>query len=259
MTNPTRIHNQPAWLLHHRPFRDTSRILDVLSRDHGRLSLVARGARSGKSRLKGVLRPFLPLSLSWAGRGELGTLTGAELHDAPISLAGDALMSGYYVNELLLKLSHRHDPQPEVFLLYGRTIERLAGTTLPAPLLREFELDLLNLLGYGLDLEHDAHSGEAILPDASYEFRAAQGAVPVERRSGPMVFAGDELLATRNRDFTAPGALKAANRLLRGVIAYHLDGRELATRKVMRDLRRRPPAGGREGRDGEDSEDSRIG
>ena len=110
MTTSRRVHDEPAWVLHHRPFRDSSRILDVLSRQHGRLSLVARGSRAAKSRLKGILRPFSPLSLSWVIRSDLGTLTGADMSGVPIVLSGDALLSGFYVNELLLKLLHNHDP-----------------------------------------------------------------------------------------------------------------------------------------------------
>lgn len=238
MTSSNRIQNEPAWLLHHRPFRDSSRILDVLSRDHGRLSLVARGARAAKSRLKGVLRPFLPLSMSWVARSELGTLTGAEMNGAPIALSGDGLLSGYYVNELLLKLMHRHDPQPEIFALYSRTIERLAGNPRPAAVLRDFEIELLGLLGYALDLERDALAHDDIEAGRYYEYRAAQGALPTDRRQGPMVFAGRELLAVQSRDFANIETLRAASRLLRGVIAYHLDGRELKSRKVLRDLHR---------------------
>lgn len=240
MASPSRVYNEPAWLLHHRPFRDSSRILDVLTRDRGRLSLVARGARSQKSKLKGILRPFLPLSLSWVGRGEMGTLTGADMHGAPISLAGDALLSGYYLNELLLKLTHRFDPQPEVFSLYGRTVARLAGNPKPAPLLRQFEMELLGLLGYALELEHDALERAELQAGLRYEYRAGQGAVPVEAQAGEMIFSGSELLAIRRLAFSEPGIQHAASRLLAGVIAYHLDGKELKTRKVLRELRRRP-------------------
>lgn len=237
MPSSQRVHQEPAWLLHHRPFRDSSRILDVISRDHGRLSLVARGARSAKSKLKGVLRPFLPLSLSWAGRSELATLTGAELQGAPISLDGDALLSGYYINELLLKLMHRHDPQPEIFAMYGRTVQKLAGNRSPAALLRHFEIELLGLLGYAMNLDHDAQQAVALEAARFYEYRAEQGAWPVERQQGPMVFSGRELLAIGSQEFADPAILQAASRLLRAVIAYHLDGKELQSRKVLRELR----------------------
>jgi len=239
-----RVQQEPAWLLHHRPFRDSSRILDVLTREHGRLSLVARGVRSAKSPLKGVLRPFMPLSLSWVSRSELGTLTGAEMNGAPVSLSGDGLLSGYYANELLLKLMHRFDPQPEIFSLYGRTVERLAGNDQPASLLRGFEVELLGLLGYALNLEHDVMRHEDIDVAQYYEYRSAHGPVPVDQRQGPMVFSGRELLGIRSGRFSEPDTLRAASRLLRGVIAYHLDGKELMSRKVLRELRQRPPESG---------------
>jgi DNA repair protein RecO (recombination protein O) len=233
-----RVQNEPAWLLHHRPFRDASRILDVLSRDHGRLSLVARGSRSGKSRLKGLLRPFLPLQLSWVARSDLGTLTGADVHGAPVMLAGDALMAGYYVNELLMHLMHRHDPQPEIFMVYARTVARLqAGIRVPERL-REFELELLRLLGYALDLDHDTETEGPLRPEQSYEYRVDRGPVPVENRHGPMIFSGAELSAIQNRDFADAENLRSATRLLREVIAFHLGGRELKSRKVLMDMKR---------------------
>lgn len=238
-TDPSRrVQNEPAWLLHHRPFRDSSRILDVLSRDHGRLSLVARGSRSAKSRLRGVLRPFLPLSMSWVIRSDLGTLTGAEMRDSPIALSGDALLSGYYVNELLLKLLHRHDSQPDIFELYGETVRRLAADRNIARTLRQFEMEMLRMLGYAINLHHDTESQQPLLADSFYEYRVEQGPVPVSDPSRPMVFSGAALAAVRELRFDQPQALKDANRLLREVIAFHLGGKELKSRKVLMDMRR---------------------
>lgn len=237
MTAARRIQNEPAWLLHHRPFRDSSQILDILSRDHGRLAVVAKGSRGAKSKLRGILRPFLPLQLSWVIRSDLGTLTGAEMDGAPISLAGDALLSGYYVNELILNLLHRHDPQPEIFLAYGKTIERLAGSQDVAPGLRAFELELLRMLGYALNLDHDTETQEPLGSQQQYEYRAEQGPVPVSDREGPMVFTGAELDAIRKQQFKDPAVLRNAGSLLRNVIAYHLDGKELKSRKVLREMR----------------------
>jgi DNA repair protein RecO (recombination protein O) len=244
MTTSRRVQQEPCWVLHHRPFRDTSRILDVLSRDHGRLAVVARGSRSGRSKLKGILRPFLPLQLSWVIRTDMGTLTGAELNGAPISLSGDALMSGYYVNELILKLLHRHDPQPEIFSVYGSTISALNGAANVAAVLRRFEMDTLALLGYALNLDHDSRSEGELDPERAYEYRVEQGPVPVEGREGPMVFSGRELAAVARGDFTEPAVLTAAGRLLRHVIDWHLDGSELQSRKVLRDMRRSAAAKG---------------
>ena len=234
----SRIHDQPAFLLHYRPFRDTSLLLDVFSRDHGKLALVARGARSAKSRLKGVLRPFLPLRLSWLLRADLGTLTGAELDGRPITLTGDALLSGYYLNELILNFLHRHDAQPDVFRVYAETIAGLAGTDAPAPVLRVFEIELLRLLGYALNLDRDAISDEPLETGRCYEFRPDQGPVAVSRESGSRVFSGDQMLAIAELRFDEPDVLSAANRLLKDVIAHHLGGRELKSRKVLVDLHR---------------------
>lgn len=238
-----RVQQQAAFILHHRPFRDTSQILDVLSREHGKLALVARGSRGPKSRLRGVLRPFMPLSMSWVQRTDLGTLTGAELHGSPLRLTGDALLSGYYVNELLLHFLHRHDPQPDIFDIYVHAIETLAAVDDVAHCLREFEIDLLRLLGYALNLDHEAESHAPLQPEAHYEYRFEQGPVPVARADGPLVFAGATLLAVAQRRFSEPDVLRAANRLLREVIGFHLGGKELKSRKVLVELhRQRTPA-----------------
>ena len=238
MTTSTRILDEPAWLLHHRPFRDSSRILDILSRDHGRLSVVARGSRSAKSRLRGILRPFLPLRLSWVIRSDLGTLTGAEINGSLMSLSGDALLSGYYLNELLLNFLHRHDPQPEIFEVYSDTIANLGSDGNLQAKLRQFEFELLRMLGYALNLDHDTHSRETIVEDNLYEYRPEQGPVLIKDRHGPMIFAGRQLLAISQQQFDKPDVLRDAGRLLRETIDYHLGGKELKTRKVLKELRR---------------------
>ncbi len=233
-----RVQQQPAYVLHQRPFRDSSQILDVLSVEYGKLSLVARGSRSAKSRTAGLLRPFQPLKLSWSIRSDLGTLTGAEIDGRLQSLVGDTLMAGYYINELLLNLLHRHDPQPEVFSAYEQTLASMAGGHDVAACLRHFELELLRLLGYALNLETDAVSDAPLRPEGHYEFRPAQGAVPVQREEGSAVFRGATLLAIGEENFADEAVLREAGRLLRQVIHYHLDGRELKTRKVLKDLHR---------------------
>ena len=238
VTGRNRIQGEPAFLLHHRPYQDSSRILDIISASHGRLALVARGSRSAKSRLRGVLRPFLPLNLSWVIRSDLGTLTGAEMSSAPIALQGDALMSGFYANELLLKLLHRHDPHPQIFTAYKRTIENLAKSADVATPLRHFEMELLRLLGYALNLDHDSETQEPLRGDTMYEYRVEQGPVPVSERRGSMVFSGEALSAVRNENFDRPEILRCAGRLLREVISFHLGGRELKSRKVLLELRR---------------------
>ena len=234
-----RVQQQPAYILHHRPFRDSSQILDILSEDHGKLALVARGSRGAKSRLKGILRPFMPLSLSWVQRSDLGTLTGAEVRGAPLRLVGDALLSGYYVNELLLYLLHRHDPQPAVFSVYEKTIQALAATDNVAFCLRQFEIELLRQLGYAMNFDHEFGSSDPLQAAQHYEYRFEQGPVAVQRDNGPMVFTGAELTAIGEQKFDDPQILKLAGRLLREVIGFHLDGKELKSRKVLIDVHRR--------------------
>ena len=243
MTTPRRVQQQPAYVLHHRPFRDTSQLLDVFSREHGKVTLVARGSRSAKSRLRGVLRPFQALRLSWFLRSDLGTLTGAEIDAAPLPLDGDALLSAYYVNELVLNFLHRHDPQPEIFDVYAQAIEALSRSNQVAPNLRVFEMELLRLLGYALNLEYEANHDEPLEEERFYEYRVEQGPVGVSRSEGPMIFAGARLRGIAESRFHDPAVLRDAGRLLREVIRHHLDGRELKSRKVLLELHRaRMPA-----------------
>lgn len=238
MSNPRRVQQQPAYILHRRPFRDSSQIIDVLTRDYGTVAAVARGSRGSKSRLAGLLRPFMPLRVSWVARSDLGTLTGAEANGPPLGLKGDALLSAYYLNELLLYFLHRHDPQPEIFELYSQTIPMLCGNADIAPCLRNFELELLSLLGYAVNLGHVAGSNDDIDPAGNYEYRIDQGPVPVARSEGPLVFQGSTLLAIAAREFDNADVLRSATRLLRAAVSHHLGGRELQSRKVLREVHR---------------------
>ncbi len=246
MNQRVRVAAQPAFLLHARPFRDSSQLIDVLSRDHGRLALVARGARSARSRYRGVLRPFASLSLSWTIAGDLGTLTGAEAAGRAGSITGDALMAGFYVNELVLKLTHRHDPQPELFEAYEAAV---AGLGLPGdfePTLRRFELRLLRAIGYGLDLEHDIVSGSPVETGSWYRVRPAEGVVPATA-DGPHAshFTGAELRDLAAERMDDPALARRARRFLRAALDQCLEGRELSSRRVMRAMRRRSEASGK--------------
>ncbi len=233
----TRVQQQPGYVLHHRPFRDSSQILDVLTRDYGKIAVVARGSRSSKSRLAGVLRPFLPLRVSWVAKSDLGTLTGAEPTGRPPALRGDALLSAYYVNELMLHFLHRHDSQPEVFALYAEVIPSLGGGDVAAAL-RNFELEFLGLLGYAVNLEYEAASHDDIEAARFYDYRVEQGPVPVSRNDGPLVFCGKTLKEIAARRFDDADVLNAAGRLLRAVLDHHLGGKELQSRKVLREMHR---------------------
>jgi DNA repair protein RecO (recombination protein O) len=236
-----RIHLQPAFVLHHRPYRDTSRILELFTRDHGRVSVFARGARGGRNKsasLLSVLQPFNRLLVSWSGRGEAGQLTAAEFDGSCSVLAPDRLVNGCYLNELLLKLFARHDSHPDVFTLYSSTIELLKQSGDAVRPLRIFEKRLLEALGYGLALECEAN-GEPIVPGIAYHYRLEHGALRAEGvATGGMIFSGDSLLALAREEIDDPVANADARRLLRAAMDRCLDGRELKTREVMLALRR---------------------
>lgn len=232
---------QPAYVLHHRPYRDTSRILELFTRDHGRVSVFARGARSARksgASLVSVLQPFNRVLVSWSGRGEAGQLTGAEFDGAVTALPPDRLVSGFYLNELLLKLFARHDSHPDVFDLYSGTIETLKHAGDPLAALRIFEKRLLEALGYGLALDRDA-SGLPIEPDAVYHYRLEQGAVrAADVAEGDLMFTGATLLRLAREDLDDARVCSDARRLLRAALDRCLEGRELRTRQVMLALRR---------------------
>lgn len=229
--NARRVHLAPGYILHHRPFRDTSRILEVITRDHGRLSLFARGVRGPKARLAAVLQPFALLLLSWTGRGEAPQLTGAESAGTLQPLAPANLMAAFYCNELLLKLTTRHDPFPAVFDAYHETLESLKRADPVERTLRLFEKRLLDVLGYGLDL------GD-VAPDASYHFRAGGGVVPASP-DAPGALAGRSLLELAAETLHTAQALDDSRRLLQAALAHVLEGRPLTTRMVARALARR--------------------
>jgi DNA repair protein RecO (recombination protein O) len=229
---------EPAFVLHHRPFRDTSLLLEMYCRDHGRVGLVARGARSPRSRLKGVLQPFRPLLVSWQLRGELGTLTAAEPAGSlvPPPTGGDALLALYYLNELLLRLTVRLDPQREIFGMYGEAVQALIARQPVAPALRRFEKRLLVALGYGPELGRDA-VGKPIEPAASYRYDPALGLAACHPdTAGAML--GESLLALADDRLSGARALADARRLLRAALDAHLDGRPLKTRELLGRLRR---------------------
>lgn len=233
MIQRQRVELQPAWLLHQFDYRDSSRIVEFLVRDHGRVAVVARGARRGRQR--GLLQPFQPLLLSWSGR-ELGTLTGLEPAGPPIPLAGEALLAGFYLNELCLRLLAAHDPQPEVFLLYAAALAKLRDAADIAPPLRHFELGLLEAIGYGLNLTVDVASGETVSVSEKYLFQPDSG--PRHARGGhdQQLISGASLLAMAAGRLEEAQVLRDAQRILRGAIDRLLNGRPLKSREVLRDI-----------------------
>lgn len=238
MKSAGRITLTPAFLLHHMPWRDTSRILEFFTREHGRVSLFARGVRAQRSELKAVLQPFQRLLISWSGRGEAGNLSAAELCGTPLRLPAARLMSGFYLNELLLKLLVRHDSHAQLFDHYEEALAGLRTHAGEARALRIFEKRLLEQIGYGIELGRDALSGAALDPDRYYHFRPDRGPwLAVAESRG--TYRGRSLASLASDDLSDAQCLKDARRLLREALAACLEGRSLRSREVMAALRAR--------------------
>ncbi|MCY3939693.1 MAG: DNA repair protein RecO [Gammaproteobacteria bacterium] len=237
-----RVELAESWVLHSRPFRETSLIVEAFSREFGRMGLVARGGRRPRSALALAARPFRPLLLSWAGRGELATLTAAETtpqHSTLAPPAGETLLAAMYLNELVLRLTRREDPHPELFDHYSQALGDLSAAGPMEPVLRRFELDMLASLGFGLNLRHDIE-GRDLAPEAAYCYRMEQGAeaLPNGARTGEaMNFSGAELLGIERGDWGSRDIRRAARRLLRTAIDFYLEGKPLNTRKVFAAMR----------------------
>jgi DNA repair protein RecO (recombination protein O) len=228
---------EDGFVLHQRPYRDSSQLLECVTVQHGRVGLVARGSRRVGSRQRALLQPFAPVRLSWVRRGDLGRLTHVEAAGAIHDLGGQRLLAGYYANELLLRLTARGDPNAQVFSCYSRCLAQLAEDAPVAHTLRVFELELLRALGYALELDADAETGEALRPDADYVFdvetgpRAARG-----HDSETEVYTGRELISLREHELADDGSLRAAQRLLARVLQTYLGERPLRSRLVLQDI-----------------------
>jgi len=239
VTPGERAELEPAWVLHGRPYRETSEIVELLTPAHGRISVVARGLRRPGAAARAVLQPFRPLLVSWSGRGSsLMTLRAAEPRGAALPLAGTALMSAFYVNELVLRFLHKGDPHADLFVAYEAALAGLGGAA-PEPVLRRFEMSLLAEAGYGLLLDHDAASGAPLDPAGRYEYVVEHGPVPAGAAGEePGTYAGADLLALGRGELDEPGTLRSARRLLRAVLDHHLGDRPLRTRQVFSAMRR---------------------
>lgn len=230
-----RIALQPAYLLHHYPYRDSSRLLELITRDYGRVGLVARGARSRRSAWRSVLQPFSALLVSWTGRGELGTLTGAEMCGSAMQLPGDRVYSGWYLNELLLRLTRRFDVHEALFADYANALQQLAAEQQnEARALRIFEKRLLETLGYGIDLGRTL-SGDAVAAGRRYEYRLEQGIFEADDSfDQSLVFDGQSLLSLADETLGDGRELADARRLLQAALAIYLGPRPLKVREVRR-------------------------
>ncbi len=228
------VQQQPAYVLHRRPYRETSLLVDVFSLDAGRMTLVARGANSARSPLKAQLQPFQPLLLDWQGRGDLKTLTQTEVRPGPVLARTEALYSGLYINEVLQRLLPVADPQPELFAAYIDTLAQLAAGSELEPVLRRFEAAFADAMGLSFRWDLATDTGETVAAGGIYGYDPEQGivseAVPTARlRQLP----GEVLLALAAGDLESPASRRLAKRVMRTLIDHLLQGRALNSRTLF--------------------------
>jgi DNA repair protein RecO (recombination protein O) len=238
MSSDARINNEPGFILHTYPFKETSVVAEVLTRSHGRMALIARGARRPASALRGLMQPFTPLLVSCFGKSELKTLHAAEWQGGLMAPQGRALMCGFYLNELLLRLLARGDAHELLYDRYVDTLEQLAGEACSTDyerILRRFEKNLLSEIGYGATFDVDADDGTPIEPAVRYVFQPERGALRARGQPGCPV-SGQTLIDLAAGRFERPATLVEAKSLMRALINHTLGTKPLYTRQLLREL-----------------------
>jgi len=244
MSMDARVNNEPGFILHTYPYKETSVVAETFTRSHGRVALIARGARRPTSALRGLMQPFTPLLLSWFGKSELKTLHSAEWQGGLMAPQGRALMCGFYLNELLLRLLARGDAHELLYDRYITTFEQLAGESCSMDyerILRRFEKNLLSEIGYGATFDVDADSGAPIESDIRYVFQPERGAMRTQagiKASGQpgCLVSGQTLIDLATDHFESQTTLIESKNLMRTLINHTLGAKPLYTRQLLRDL-----------------------
>lgn len=231
-----RITNQPGFVLHSYPYKETSLIVEVFARDYGRVPLIAKGAKRPHSTLRGVLQTFQPLQLAWSGKSEVRTLVSAEWVGGLLPLERSALLCGFYLNELLVKLLARDDPHPALFDHYVAALNQLAHDEPAAIVLRQFELALLKETGVAGSLAEIGRIGEQVDPDRYYVVEPDRGPREARPSDTAPVVSGKTLLDMERGDYADPVTQQQSKFLMRYMVAHHLGGVPLNTRQILIDL-----------------------
>lgn len=236
-----RVQEQPAYVIHHHDYSETSLLVELFTRDYGRVGVIAKGARRARSERRALLNPFTPLRVDWGGKGDLGVLGSIEGDGGIITLSGESLYCGFYVNELILRLLHRHDAHEQLFQGYRRCLGELGDQTPNDVALRRFEATLLQELGYGLVLNHDAFDNMPIEDEALYEYVTDSGPRRIrddEINHRGVLIHGRSLIALSKGQFSDAMVLQELKRLMRTLLARHLGGKPLNSRKLLQSLSR---------------------
>ena len=232
-----RVESEPGFILHTIPYRETSLLVDIFTLNHGRLRCVAKGFR--KPNKKGIAKTLFPYSehhFQWQGRGELKTLTQADPIQAPVFLKQESLFVGLYINELLYKLLHQNDPHQSLYEFYSQLMTQLPTSEILQPVLRRFEMLLLEELGYGLVLDAEAETGQAVSAESLYYYIPDQGLKLIQDQTADNLhaFSGADIMALCQGQLEQQSVLRAAKKLTRQVIDFYLDGKELNSRELYR-------------------------
>jgi DNA repair protein RecO (recombination protein O) len=233
MTTDTRDRLQQAFVLHRRNYSDTSLLLEVFTSAHGRLPLVAKGAKRPRAPGAALLQPFTPVLLAWTGRGEVRTMVRVEPAGRPLALRGDALYCGFYVNELLMRLLGRQDPHEVLFVFYQLVLEELAAGADIDTSLRRFELRLLAELGYQPVLDREADGGAPVRPDCHYVYSGEQGLLPAVETGADGAVSGETLRRLAGGEPLTGVHAREARSLTRRLLAPHLGERPLQSRALF--------------------------
>ena len=230
-----RVSQEPAYVLHRHDYGETSLLLEIFSRRYGRLGVIAKGARRARSPLRSALMAFQPLMIGFSGRGELPTMTAVESAGTAPEIVGEALYCGFYLNELLLRLLHRHDPHERLYESYREALDRLGGHQNMETTLRVCEKRLLEDVGFGLVLDHDVHDGSPIQAGIQYRYIPERGPVPVQQADGEgIAVQGASLLALALERLDDARELHEVKHLMRALLARHLGERPLISRSLFR-------------------------
>ena len=231
-----RVTNQPAFVLHSYPYKETSLIVEVFARDYGRVPLMAKGAKRPHSQLRGVLQTFQPLQVAWTGKSEVRTMVSAEWVGGLRPLERSALLCGFYLNELLVKLLARDDPHAALFDHYVAALNQLAHDEPPAIVLRKFELGLLKETGVAGNISAVAATGQAVLAEQLYVIDPERGPREATVSDTMPVVNGKTLLDMEAGDYTDTTTQQQSKFLMRHLLSHHLNGLTLNTRQILIDL-----------------------
>lgn len=235
VTATHRQDNQAVYVLHTYPFKETSLVVELFSRDFGRVATTAKGARRPRSAMRGMLQSFQPLTATWSGKQELKTLHSLDWRSGLLLLQGEALMCGFYLNELLLRLLPREDAHEALFDYYSQTLETLSKSDDFATTLRRFELKLLQELGYAVPLLTDEHDAE-IQADTDYRYEAEYGACALQSTKNGIQLQGATLLNMAKDDYSHAQTKLQSKQLMRYLLAHYLGDQPLHTRQLLIDL-----------------------